>query len=281
MKKGGPMSRLKTKFSLVPRAEVALWSQLATELEQSVEPSIETHWSLRIAEGIIPNEEKLQGPVDGVEHIQKEVGLAVFEARIILDLFEKGLLPTYNDPDRVEAHYVGIGNARGLEKVTPVFNERGYNVIAYDTTSVACDNARKVFDRLINRAENETFLADIYTACQKRYMNPDRAVFLILSRVLEVLNKQQRNWDKVPPEQRKMARVLRRIGKLRMPVLMIYPCPEDNKHVVWGDGNPLPLLEVVGYMEEGARRELEPLLLGTTAFYSRTYSAIFIDPNKH
>jgi hypothetical protein len=252
---------------------------LEYELSQSVIEEVEAHWDKKIREGIIPTEVRLKGNVDLDFHARVMDSFAEFEAQIVSELLQTKWKPA--DPMRpAQIHYFGIGTGAGLAKVTPIANQNGHQVVAYDTCSAGYTNGIDIFASLGSPLQNTVFMADMCFACQRRYIKPENSPKLIASRVLDILDSQEVNWKKKPRRKRKMARTARRIG--RMPyvdALIIHPCPEDNPHAIWGDTTLHTLEEIVDYMREGHCRNLDVTRLGRHDFHGHIYTAALIQQN--
>ena len=252
--------------------------RLEQELAGSVDFQVRKHWDRKILEGIVPTEIKDRGPVDSAKHSSEIEKLARFEADVIDKLFTKEWGIDLSDPAIRELHYFGIGTGRALHEVVEIANCARHEIVAYDTSKIACDYGKQVFRAHRSGLNNRVFLADIEFACRKKYISKDKATKLIASRVLHVLDKEDPYWEREPRRARKTARTARKIGRLLsfLEVMLIHPCPEDNPNAIWGDTTPHRLEEIAEDMEDGLKGKVQLLKLGTVSFYSHVYTAALI-----
>ena len=274
--------------SLLQMPELKL--SLEEELAYSVDPDTKDHWDRKILGGVVPTEVSLKGPVDEEKHRGEVVRLASFQIEIVRKLFD-GEWSKENPLESFD--YFGLGEAKDLREITIAANQKGVRVVGFDTSSVACDNANMVFEEVKKERDlgfdNVAMLADIEFACQKRFIFPSRSKRsgcgggkMLLSRILDVLDKQDKRWERKPIRGRKMARTARKIGKLLpfLEVLIIHPALDDNLDAIWGDTTPYHLETVVGFMQEGLGSRVELKRLGKIEFHKHIYTAALIRQNR-
>lgn len=247
-------------------------------LENSVKSRVGEYWDRKITEGIIPTEVKQQGFVDMGKHNQEMEALTGFEVYTVSRLF-RCLWGSQSDEEIKELHYFGIGEGKALEDIVPIANFFGHRVVAYDVSSVACDNGVRAFMK--ETIPGSIHSADIEIACGTRFIPKTGSIKIIASRVLGVLDKQEKNWEKKHSSKRKMARTARKIGKLvssSAECLLIHACPEDNPNAVWGDTTSHSLEEILGYMQEGSGEviRLRMTRYGSVRFHSHIYTAVLV-----
>jgi len=240
---------------------------LEQELLHSVVPSVEDHWNAKVLSGIIPTEVKQKGSVDLAIHVEALIRLAHFEAENV-----ERILPSLGSLTGKKVHYGGIGTALALKLVTTICNKNGAEVVAYDTSSVACENGLRIFSEveyeLSEPHVNTVFLADIEFACEERYLDPSTSRLLVLPRILDVLNN-------VSKDPEKMARTAIRIGKMLeyLDVLVLHPEPEGNESAVFEDTTVSSLDVLAQYMAIGLGKPVELHRLAMTDHHGHIYTA--------
>jgi hypothetical protein len=244
-----------------------------TELARSVDSKVRIHWDKKIAEGLIlANEER-----NPERHAADMARFAEFEVQVIAALFRNEwrlLEPTRSR----KLHYFGVGTGEAFERVVAIANASHYAVTAYDVSVVAVDKAEECFNKNRARQRNEAFWADIYVACQTKYIRPKEGTRIILTRVLDVLDSQEVDWERKPLEKRKTPETARRIGKLLSfaEVLLVHALPEENLDVLRGDSAPYTMEQICAYMEEGLGSEIETLYKEKVDCFGYRYTAVLI-----
>ncbi|HEY0220809.1 MAG TPA: hypothetical protein VGC58_01150, partial [Candidatus Paceibacterota bacterium] len=88
-------------------------------------------------------------------------------------------------------HYIGVGTGRAFRYVAKLFNQAGYDIVAYDTCELGVERAEEAFKELEGGGERETLLADVHTLCDERFIQPRPNVRIVIHRVLDILDKQE------------------------------------------------------------------------------------------
>ncbi len=257
------------------RLEGELKLAFALELEASVREDVCAHWNNKIHTGIIPT--RMRGKVTTEEHRINAENLARDQIAIFERLFATDWKPKDDDPV-YELHYFGIGTGEVLQYLIPIANLARHTVIAYDTSDKGYAHGRTAIDLAKDGLPNTVYMADVEFALQLRYIRPYSARKIVLARVLDILDKQEDGWEKIPYHLRKMARTARKLGSFLhyTEILILHPCPEDNSGVVWRDTTPHPLSDILGFMKEEAQVPFETILEGKVNYYGSVYSWIRI-----
>ncbi len=223
------------------------------------------HWNQKIIDGLVPREIALKGNIDFLEHYRQNEALAAFETR----MFQKLLAMSWPRKPEI-VYYFGIGTAGALKRVAGIANLADMEVIAYDISEVAVTAAAEEFEKLVYAA-NASYQTDIEFACQERYVDPARPGFILLPRILDVL-------DNVAQDSEKMRRTAIRIGQLlgSLSVLIIHPEPEGNESAMFQDTTLYPLELVAAYIEQGAKRPVTLTRLDTIRYHGHLYTAALI-----
>ncbi len=267
----------KQKLTQEIRGELSLTPEPTLDLALKVRSDIRDYWNAKIMDRIVPTEVKRLGPVDMEAHESALRKLAVEQAGLIEMLFAGPWKAKEADPI-FELHYFGVGTGEALKLIAKIANRNKHTVVAWDTSDVGYANAAVIFDKLRSPLPNMIYLADIEDACNLQFLRPERARKLVIARVLDVLDKEDEGWEKIPYHERKMARTAREIGAMLtyLEVFLLHPSLEDNLGAIWGDTTPHPLEEVVGFMQEGCEVQIEATKLGKIDHYGHIYTAVRI-----
>ncbi len=247
--------------------KLELGLDLTQELENSVIPEVEHHWDLKNNEGIIPAEIKKRGNFNKEVHDEESAKLAEFELKVTAKLCATEWKKKPGDRG-TKVHYFGVGTGEALKRVTPVLNHAGYEIVAYDTSKVACANAARVFEEF-GSLPNKIFHADICYACDERFITREIGCKIIIPRVLNVLDTQGADWKGTERRFRKMERTLWRLGPLMSyaELLIIHPCARDNQNVIWGDTTPHTFEEIKECLERTLNARIDLVKLGSMTFH--------------
>ena len=244
---------------------------IAAELLDNVSPRIARQWDEKIKNGIIPAEVKRSGPFDPQLHDCSMTELGQFE----YECYKKLLSTRWKEPG--EVHYCGVGRGDGLRAITELANQNGCSVIAYDISESGLENAQKIFDEIDGDDRIIAFQADLMYLLRrgKAFLDPSKARYIILSRVLSVLTKQELFYTQISKSRRKMEKTADFLGRSLeyMEALVIDPTPEDNPNAIWGDTTPYNIPHLVKYLEKGLLSKVEVTEIGKHQHYNHTYRA--------
>lgn len=261
-------------------------TQVELELQTSIAPEVAEHWDKKIAGGIIPTEIIRKGQADPLVHRQEMEKLVRLETESVSAVFDD-LWEEARGKGRTlqgrEVHYVGIGTGEGLKIVSKIANDFLMEVIAYDISTVACENARKVFAKIAKTrrkknevpVKNSVLQGDIETICQPHVITR-QATLLVLPNVLDVLNVAAK-------DPQKAQRTIQRIGALLeyLHVLAIFRRPEDNPNAIWGDTEPITDMQITHWMKEGLEGKVWANMLGTREAHGHTHVAFSFKRNNN
>ncbi len=244
--------------------------QLQAALLKRVNQKVAVYWSGKVEEGVVPLEEKQRGPIDHVRHEEHLADLRLFELQHFINIVDQlnGSI----------VHYVGTGDGRVLHDLAVYLNSRGKRIWAYDIGKAGVQKTQLAFSDAGTEEQNVVLQADIESVCTEEIMLPDSSCLLALPRILDILDKQEPNYQSLAPEQRKMARVCRMIGPLLkfLKVFVIIREPLRNINAIWGDTTPSPLESVARYMSEGLGVEVEIIRLGFHQHYHHVNTAALL-----
>lgn len=251
---------------------------LEMELAHSVDPAVDEDWSERIKTGIRPTGGANESTFD-----EETDEYAQFEADRIEYLFENEWKTKETDPIS-DFHYIGVGTGKALKLITPIVNRHRHNMIVYDSSSVAYEIAKDVFFEVPatrgSGIENQVFFADFEFLCKKRYLRREKKdehklLKIAASRVFSILDKQDADWEKRAKYARKMARTLRKIGRIGGPIDLFVIHPQPDLTETWGDTTPHDFEEIPKYIQETFKGEVWSRRLGDHYFY-HLYTAALV-----